>query len=592
MSAGPAAPRWLAWVCGAILAALAVAAIARDYPMVGHDYRYFIPRLIDTALHIRGNGLAIQWYSPTFGGGLPAFPNPQHLQYSLLQAATVFVNPWMAVLIVTVAAMAIGFAACFRLLRAGLGLAPFAATIGAVFFIGNGFYFEHMVVGHLGFQLFPFGAALLLILVDRERPLLLSVALFGLLTAAIVLHSGFHLIILLALSALVALLLVEASGLRRLDVARITYCALGGVGVGLVIAAPKLHAVLALMRQFPREAADVYDAGMLQALAGFAAQFGLVMTATPLLWLARLDMTTLSTALMKLTGAHARMGMWEIDTAVSPVLIVAVAAAALAAVSDGNITRAWRDPRQRIAIVALLALSWIILEMTLARGIIYPAIQRLPVMRSLHVNVRFAAVWLLPLAIIGAAMFDRWCRTGLRPRVAWLALGVAVIAPATYLVLPAHLHFRTFDVGGSIETDRRMRGGETFNVTNVMDLDDAAALSAGASSLRPYEPLFGYALETFQPQVTIGSVFTVRDGRFNMTHPASLVFPDSNNIRPFTRISEDEREALTAFTARRQPGWTVPGMHYYLVWLSLLTTIGAVMIVLFDLIVKRGDARA
>ncbi len=34
-----------------------------DLPLVGHDYRYFIPRMLDTELHFRINGLQMQWYS-------------------------------------------------------------------------------------------------------------------------------------------------------------------------------------------------------------------------------------------------------------------------------------------------------------------------------------------------------------------------------------------------------------------------------------------------------------------------------------------------------------------------------------------------
>src|SRR5215216_7213206 len=89
------------YLFGAGITLIIVLLINRDYPLVGHDYRYFIPRLIDTNLHIQRNGLSIQWYTPSFGGGLPAFPNPQHLEYSLVQALTFLVNPWLALLLTT-----------------------------------------------------------------------------------------------------------------------------------------------------------------------------------------------------------------------------------------------------------------------------------------------------------------------------------------------------------------------------------------------------------------------------------------------------------------------------------------------------------
>jgi hypothetical protein len=589
MNRDPLASRWLPWICGATLAGLAVAAMARDYPMVGHDYRYFIPRLLDTALHLRDNGPWIQWYSPTFGGGLPSFPNPQHLQYSAIQVATLVVNPWMAVLLVTVLAMAAGFAAGRSFLQRELGLTRGASTIGAVFFIGNGFYFEHLIVGHLGFQLFPLATVMLIVLVDRARNGWANAAALGLMIAAIIFHSGFHLIILLALSLLLTVVALDAFGLLRVGFARLAATAIGGIAVALAITGPKLHAVAALMRQFPRETADVYDAGFLQALAGLAAQLSLVMIVTPVMWVLQLDLSKVSAALMQLTGASPRMGIWEVDTAVSPVVLLCLIAGAAYVLTNRTSPRLL-DRRRRYAIVALVALTWVVVEMTLARGFVYPLIQPLPVMRSLHVNVRFAAVFILPLAILAAAVFDRWLRTGWRPNLARVALVAAVLGPASYLMLPARLHFRTFDISRSIDTDRRIRAGESFTVSRMVDLDDADALAAGGSSLRPYEPLFGYALETFQPTVVLGEVSEVRDGRFNLTNPASLVFPGINNLRPFDRISVADVEGIRAFTSRGVTPWLVPSIHGSLVLLSWTTIAAAVVVLVFFQVRRRASA--
>src|SRR5262245_38266301 len=80
-----------------VIAVFLVHYMNRAYPMVGHDFSYFIPRLIDTHLHYRINGLAIQWYTPSFGGGLPAYANPQHIQFSLPQFLLFVFNPWHAI---------------------------------------------------------------------------------------------------------------------------------------------------------------------------------------------------------------------------------------------------------------------------------------------------------------------------------------------------------------------------------------------------------------------------------------------------------------------------------------------------------------
>ena len=43
-------------------------------------------------------GLIIQWYTPSFVGGRPVYPNPQDLQFSLPQFLLWIVNPWIAIL--------------------------------------------------------------------------------------------------------------------------------------------------------------------------------------------------------------------------------------------------------------------------------------------------------------------------------------------------------------------------------------------------------------------------------------------------------------------------------------------------------------
>ncbi len=49
------------------------------YPIVGHDFSYVLSRMIDFRLHYLVNGLSIQWYTPSFGGGCLPFRIPYRL---------------------------------------------------------------------------------------------------------------------------------------------------------------------------------------------------------------------------------------------------------------------------------------------------------------------------------------------------------------------------------------------------------------------------------------------------------------------------------------------------------------------------------
>ena len=86
----------------------------------------------------------------------------------------------------------------------------------------------------------------------------------------------------------------------------------------------------------------------------------------------------------------------------------------------------------------------------------------------------------------------------------------------------------------------------------------------GASSYRPYEPLFGYGLESFAATIVPGDVREIRDGAFNMTHAASLVFPDENGVEPFARISVENEDVLKAFLGRGEVPWRRPAVQEWL----------------------------
>lgn len=125
----------------AVVGAFLVWYCNRAYPMIGMDYRLFMPYMTDTYLFQKINGLVIQWYTPSFAGGRPVFPNPQDLQFSLPQFLMWVFNPWVSLLASMLVFVSIGFVATYYFLKKLMGLGSFASILGAVFFVGNGFYF-------------------------------------------------------------------------------------------------------------------------------------------------------------------------------------------------------------------------------------------------------------------------------------------------------------------------------------------------------------------------------------------------------------------------------------------------------------------
>ena len=581
MKAATIAKRIIPHLFGAGSTLIIILLINRDYPFVGHDYRYFIPRLIDTNLHIRLNGLSIQWYTPSFGGGLPAFPNPQHLEYSIVQLFSLFINPWSAILLTTAGISFLGYYFFYKFLNERLALDWKSSTLGAMFFLGNGFYIEHMIVGQLGYQLFPLGALLLYFLFNRENKPLINSIIIALVAAMIIYQAGFYLIIILSLSLGVALPIIYLYRPALIDSRRIVLTTLFSIFLCLLLTSAKLHAVFALMSRFPRQIFDSYNVGIIQAVFGLLAQLFGVMVLAPLLILKGQNTDLLSGALSNITGAV--YGIWEIDTGISPVLIAfLLAGLARFLVSLRESTKRRFEASYVRALLLLFFAVWMIVELTFAKGWVYSLIRDLPVLRSLHVNVRFASALIMPLILVGAFLINRFFLEHPKSSIFSISSFCTMAALLSYFFLSREIHSREFNVFSNNETQNAVIS-PIIQISNIGDWD---VFAEHASSYRPYEPLFGYSIETFTPTIHVGSVFEEENGYFNMTNPSSLVFPEINNSYPFERIKTSERKKLETFLLRKQPSWKIPNLQKFLDILSLSTLIFSLAIIFIHLITK------
>jgi hypothetical protein len=340
------------------------------------------------------------------------------------------------------------------------------------------------------------------------------------------------------------------------------------------------------MRQFPRIIVDMYDVTVAQALIGVIAQFFGVMSFGPIMLLAGQNTDFLSGALSNITGA--KYGIWETDISLSPVLLV------ILLLQLARCLRRFRSEGDRkiqssqwVALLFFVISVWVVLELTLARGPIFSVMQGLPILGSLHVNVRFASVFIMPLVITGALGLDSFFKQqqGIHYFITLCVLTIGALV--SYFYLSSDIHSRAFTVPAT----PKIENGDTLRISEILDIQDWEVFGERASSYRTYEPLFGYDLEAFTPQVHPGNIFEENDGYFNMTNPASLVFPETNQTYPFERIKVSERDKLESFRERRQPAWRIPLLQRVLNILSILTLVPCLAILLTDGVAKFRGGR-
>lgn len=142
-----------------------------------------------------------------------------------------------------------------------------------------------------------------------------------------------------------------------------------------------------------------------------------------------------------------------------------------------------------------------------------------------------------------------------------------------------------YDIAGPQRVYEEIQAGDSFEITGIgrPEGNNTGALLYRTSNLNLYEPVFGFELENFHPQVTEGSVWNDSDGFYNMTNPIGYVYPELNNSQPFERFRVEDRKTLELFVKHIQPEWKIPGYQKALDWISGIAFVATLAFLLIQL---------
>ncbi len=229
-----------------------------------------------------------------------------------------------------------------------------------------------------------------------------------------------------------------------------------------------------------------------------------------------------------------------------------------------------------LAGLALLLSILLVVQFSTARGLLFDLFRGLPLLESIRTNTRFTAAFVLPLAIIGAKVFDQWSKGKADRRITIafaLVNGLSLVSLWAYFLLPMDVQGRNFEVVSVLKTYKSVQAGETFPVKQIIpEMNDYEVILAQASNVsHHYDPLLGE--NSFKPRVYEGSVFEIRDGFYNMTDPSGYIFPRENDSDLFSLIPASETDKLNDFVNRRQPDWKLPFIQKLLDWTAGLSFI-------------------
>lgn len=525
--------------------------LAQHNGLVGGDFSYFFPKLLQGKFFVDQQGFSLPMYSPYDCGGTPFFANPQSMFYSLPQILTLYTDTWSAIRFTVLIFFSLQALGAYLLLRVSFRCSPIAAWMGGIIYATNTYFIVRMMGGQLSYHsvaLIPFLAFFLL---SPFISNLIAASAVGFIGAYSV-YSGAYSSIILSLFALlftgiIYLFTLEPDGDVRLSVKRVFARGAIGALIAVALSLPKLYLAAALLRQFPHKfgldtVSDSYD--LIAMIAGQLFFFGAY-------------------------RPFPQYGFGEYGATISPVALLGI----------------WSLFRTRQPIRAKLSQCWlliggglVVLFWLFLVGGRAPASTVLSMigLEAIRLNIRFTGAMMLPIVILASLGFSRIVvkseKIGLMLLVSLGCLVQLLILSAPRLMLETHTVSlaemqKSENSFSPIGTDR----GPSAVVSSRF-LSYAEALYSRSANSQCYEPLF-FGERVPGTNLRDGVVNTTDVEGFNLLNPSCFLFPSHFNCVPGDRIASSDGEFLHDLLSFKNPQQEMPRQFQVMKLISILTLI-------------------
>ena len=557
-----------------------------DTGMLGHDYFFFFTKLLDGKWHFLRQGLLPFWYTVHYCGGMPEFGNPQGLYYSLPQLLSLFLDLWVTVRLSMLFAMVAGYAGWYRFGRDLIRLAPAWAHVLALIVIAHGFYFMHMLPGHLVFHGMPLLGWMLWLIFERtgDTPLsLLRKSAWFSLLAAYAVYGGGYFIGVMGAFALLALLPFElilhadnAQMLqRRLRILakRLLACSIGA----MAMCGSKIVAVWSFMRFVPRILPfERFKEGSSALWYFLKASFAMPQ----------------GDALFQSIGMPDWGAIHEYSLFLSPVVALGLLAGIVLVWKRRDIIR--KNRSQAIACAAAAAaLFYFFLQLARGYGWLVTPMEHLPILKSLHENMRYLyAFSFLPICASVWCLQTLAAESALQRRSTMLALFASAVTVATFVgayaplirgqtaLLPLTLPYEFIRKTIAENGDFLKRPMQEIMDTSTLGHSEFVPLFFGGNDLYCKDPMV-WGSGKFPPQdLKIGSVGLAWDGAYNINNPACMDYPEANHCAFGDRISFNDTPNMKLFLLGYKTTWKMSVLQHIANWTSLIVFIASVIMIL------------
>ena len=558
---------------------------------LGHDYEYFIPNLMFGKIWFYNNFLSTPWFTPSFCCGIPFYADAETMYYSINQIIFLIFNPILAIKITFFALSLIAYIGMFLLAKKNLRFNNYTSLMCAGLFLFNGFFVYRSISGHFGHLSYIFIPLYCYFLIssfeNQSKRLSIIYLIFSSIIFANFFHSGSGPIIFIIFTSILAVLLFYSQFVRNL---KIFFNFIVSLFIGILISLSKISAVLFFLNNFPRQ----YPAIEFNSIISFIKTFFLSFFYKPNEKYFNDNVTSMFP-----------LGVHELEYGVSivPIILLFFIFFLRKKIFKLNYYNA-----QFLFLVVAIFLIPIFLNVNFLSQ--FQLIQKIPILNSTWVNVRFMSVYILPIIIISGFIIENLNINVNQKKYLAILMIFFLLTQNVIRDKSWHINDQKYDTKNVIDFSLKLKTGKNLEILGPAALmDKFGSLKKinnrndmfffAYSPIACYQATFGYGLEELNAKkIVFNSKKTLqddsyilysnkldkKDGHFMFFNPSCFLFPEENNCIPGDTFKIAEKEKLIKFTNYKKFKFKQNNFQMVANYVSIFTFIGCLLYLIYHLI--------
>ena len=549
---------------------------------LGHDYEYFLPNFIFGKIWFKNNLLSVPWFTPSFCCGIPFYPDPQSMFYSLQQLFYIFFEPILATKFLFIYFSLVAYIGMFLLLRKSFNFNYYLSLLGATIFFFNGYFIYRIIIGHLGYANYIFVPLYCFFLISSITNKNFSLRTIYLLLSSIILssfvYSGTGSIMFLIIISITSILLIFCIINKNFISLFIGFSK--SLFISFLLSLSKLSAVFFFLKNFKR---NNYEPLTFENTHDYFYSTFKSLFLSP-------DIDHFNKSVVDNSGPS--LNVHEIEFGVS---IVPLFAFIIFVFNFNKIKNKLYDYKLLLLIVFILIIPFILNTGVFSLDKIWDSI---PILGSTWVQIRWNALFIIPLIIFSLIIFNS---NLIIKNNEYLILVLIITVIFQNIIYDKKYYLNQYYnpknmIEFSKNIDDDINGTFVKGLSVFIDKDEKIIakqrndnFKLGLSSYFCYQPIFGYTLQKFpKKNLIFNKKIKISDNKslligdinlnnntdsLNFLNPSCFLFPGENNCNPGDLFKKSQIKNLNKFLEYKKIQFEKPLIQTTSDYISLLTFI-------------------